>query len=118
MFVQMRGNFLDSVRHAIWRVLRAGLLGAFFGAVFIEILGAAVDGGWPGRLFVHFAALVVAALAGYAVGVTTAIFVGVRGMMTAADSLEDATHQATAGGFRMVDDIVDSMDGRQRRKQP
>ncbi|HKV84708.1 MAG TPA: hypothetical protein VJN88_09140 [Ktedonobacterales bacterium] len=118
MFVQMRGNFLDAVRHAIWRVLRAGLLGAFFGGVFVEILGAAVDGGWPGRLFVHFAALVVAALAGYAVGVTAAIFVGVRGMMTAADNLEDAARQATAGGFRMMDDIVDSVDGGQRRKQP
>lgn len=115
MFVQMRGNFLGGVRHAIGRVLRAGLLAAFIGGAFIEMTGAVFDGSWPDRLFVHLAALVVALLAGYAVGLTAALIAGAKGMAAAVDDLEAGARNAAAGGFRMMDDIVDAVDGGNRR---
>ena len=118
MFVQRRGNFLGGVRHAIWRVLRAGLLAAFIGAAFIEMTGAVFDGGWPDRMFVHLAAVVVALLAGYAVGLTAALIAGAKGMVTAVDDLESAARNATSSGFRVMDDIVDAVDGAHRRANP
>lgn len=118
MFVQMRGNFLGGVRHAIWSVLRAGFLAAFIGAAFVEMTGAVIDGGWPGRFFVHLAALVVALLAGYAVGLTAALIAGVKGMAAAVDDLDSAARQAASSGFRVMDDIVDAVDGGRRRANP
>lgn len=116
MFVQMRGNFLGGVRHAIWRVLRAGFLAAFIAGAFIEMTGAVLDGGWPGRLFVHVAALVAALLAGYAIGLTAALIAGAKGMVAAVDDLDAAARQAASSGFRMVDEIVDAVDGGRGRK--
>lgn len=116
MFVQMRGNFLGGVRHAIWRVLRAGFLAAFISGVFIEMTGAVLDGGWPGRFFVHVAALVAALLAGYAVGLTAALIAGLKGMVSAVDDLDSAARRAASSGFRMADDIVDAVDGGRGRK--
>jgi hypothetical protein len=66
------------------------------------------DGDWPARVFVHLAALALALTVGYAVGVTSAALITIRGLRGATQQFERATRSAMGTGFRTAESVVDA----------
>lgn len=110
MIANLRHNFLRSVRRAIGKVLRAALIGIVLGALAGEAAGVALDGGWPPHLFVHVVAIAFAVVLGYALAVTTALVEGVRGMVAAAEAVDDATKSE----INRVESVLDPAANRRR----
>jgi hypothetical protein len=76
--------------------------------VLTELFGLIIDGNWPSRIFVHFAALAFGLLLGYAVSLTTATVLTVRGLRGATQQIEHMTRSAMGPGFHTVDTVVDA----------
>lgn len=114
MILHLRHQFFQAVRHAIGRILRAGLLATLVGFIALEVAGFALEGNWPHRTFVHIAAVAFALAFGYAAAITTALVEGARGMMAAAEFVEEEAKVAANAGINILDAAVDAVDGPQR----
>jgi hypothetical protein len=115
-------QFFATVRHAIWIVLRSGLIAALIALVVAEIAGAILDGAWPQRVFVHVAAVALALVAGYGVAMTVAFYEGIRGIVTTASEIE---HELEGGLRATVDasthgimNVVDSLEHHPHHHMP
>jgi hypothetical protein len=114
MILHLRHQFFQSVRRAIGRILRAGLLATLVGLIVLEVAGFALEGSWPHRTFVHIAAVAFALAFGYAAAITTVLVEGARGMMAAAEFVEEEAKVAANAGINIFDAAVDAVDGPQR----
>ncbi|MGO8946229.1 MAG: hypothetical protein ACLQUY_00915 [Ktedonobacterales bacterium] len=100
-------SFRD-LRRSLGAIIRAGLTGALLGFILTELFGLILDGSWPARIFVHLAAVAFALLLGYAVSLTTAAIITIRGLRSATRQLEHMTRSAMGTGFHAVDSVVDA----------
>lgn len=114
MILHLRQSFLRAVRHAIGSVLRAALIGFLIGGLALEVAGFVLDGNWPHRTFVHIAAAACALMLGYAAAMTAVLVEGARGMLAAAELVEEEAKVAANVGFNILDTAVDAVDGPQR----
>lgn len=105
-----QAGFRD-VRKSLGTVIRAGLTGALIGFLMAELSGLVIDGQWPARIFVHVAALAFALVLGYAVSLTTATVVTLRGLRSATQHIEHLTRSAMGSGSAYVDSVVDADNG-------
>jgi hypothetical protein len=103
----LQSGFRD-LRKSVGTIIRTGLVGALVGFLLAEFSGLLFDGNWPARIFVHLAALALALTLGYAVALTTAAVITVRGLRSATQQFERATRSAMGTGFRTVESVVDA----------
>jgi hypothetical protein len=103
----MQTSFRD-LRRSLGSIIRAGLTGALIGFVLTELFGLIIDGNWPSRIFVHFAALAFGLLLGYAASLTTATVLTVRGLRGATHQIEHMTRSAMGPGFHTANTVVDA----------
>src|SRR5215469_5829590 len=103
----LQNGFRD-LRKSIGIIIRAGTAGALAAFVVTELAGMIFDVDWPTRVFVHLAALALALTVGYAVGMTSAALITVRGLRSATQQFERATRSAMGTGFRTVESVVDA----------
>jgi hypothetical protein len=122
MIERLGHQFFATVRHALWVVVRSGLIAALVALVIAEIAGAILDGGWPQRLFVHVAALALALVVGYGVAMTVAFFEGIRGLVTTASEIE---HEIEGGLRTTIDasthgigNVVDALEHHPHHHMP
>jgi hypothetical protein len=108
----LQTSFRD-LRRSLGSIIRAGLTGALIGFVVTELSGLIFDGDWPDRIFVHFAAVAFGLLLGYAVSLTTAAVLTVRGLRGATQQIEHMTRSTMGTGFHTVDSTVDADTTRQ-----
>ena len=103
----LQNGFRD-VRRSLGIIIRAGLAGALVGFLLTELFGLILDGHWPSRIFVHLAAVALALTVGYAVSITSAALITIRGLRSATQQFERATRSAMGNGFRTVESVVDA----------
>jgi hypothetical protein len=108
----LQNGFRD-VRRSLGTIIQAGLAGALVGFLLTELFGLLLDGHWPERIFVHLAALALALTFGYAVSITSAAIITIRGLRSATQHLERVTRSAMGTGFRTVDSVVDADESHQ-----
>jgi hypothetical protein len=108
----LQNGFRD-LRRSLGIIIQAGLVGALAGFLLTELFGLLLDGQWPGRIFVHLAALVLALTLGYAVSITSAAIITIRGLRSATQQFERATRSAMGNGFRTVESVVDADESHQ-----
>lgn len=121
----------EAFQHALGQVLRAALLGLVIGFVFVEVLAAILNRTagdpagitltWPPvisfapmTMFVHIMAILFALTLAYLMGFTVAVSATVRGVVYAADHVDDAIEAVATGGLNFADAVVDSVDGPNR----
>lgn len=114
MFKQLWQDVLGAMREAVWRVVRAGLVGVVVGALCVEIAAFALDGRWPPHLIAHVAAIAFALLLGYATATTALLVEGVRGLGAAVTQLDDVARASAETGLNVLDAMVDAVDGPNR----
>jgi hypothetical protein len=102
------------MREAVWRVVRAGLIGVAVGALAVEIAAFALDGRWPPHPVAHVAAVAFALLLGYATATTVMLVEGVRGLGAAVSQLDDVARASAETGLNVLDAMVDAVDGPNR----
>lgn len=118
-------------RQALGRVARAALIGLVAGFVLVELLATALYHlagspagltlGWPPAVsvapetaFVHIMAAVFAVTIAYLAGFTVAVSQTVRGLVFAAEHVDDAVGAVASGGLNLADAVVDAVDGPNR----
>lgn len=111
---QLWSKFFQAVWHALWRVVRAGVLGVLVGGVAGEAAGYFLNGGWPPQVFTHVASAAVALLLGYAAAITVTLVEGVRGVAGAVGQIDDVARAGLDGGINVLDAVVDAVDGPNR----
>jgi hypothetical protein len=121
----------DAFRLAIGHVLRAALIGLVIGLVVVEALAAFLNKTagdpagitlvWPPTIsfapataFVHIMAVVFALTLAYLFGFTVAVTETVRGLVYAAEHVDDAVGAVANEGMNMADAVVDAVDGPNR----
>jgi hypothetical protein len=114
MIEHLGRDFLRAVWRAIGHVLRAALAGVVLGGLAGEIAGYFIDGGWPGRVFIHVAAGTLAVVLGYALAITVALVEGVRGLVATVEQVDDVARAAADAGLNVLDAAVDAVDGPDR----
>jgi hypothetical protein len=111
----LQSGFRD-MRRSIGTIIQAGLAGALAGFLLTELFGLILDGNWPARIFVHLAALALALTLGYAVSITSAAIITIRGLRGATQELQRATRSAMGTGFRTVESVVDADESHQHAR--
>lgn len=102
------------IRHAIWEMLRAWLIGVIIGLIIAETAGFFLDPDWPTRIFVHVATAAFALTLGYAAAVTAALVELIRGLAAASTHIDDVMKDVLTGGVNVIDAVVDAVDGPNR----
>lgn len=121
----------EAFRQAIGHVVRAALLGLVLGLILVEALATILNrtGGSPAGLtltwppvvsfapttaFVHIMAVVFALALAYIFGFTVAVTETVRGIVYAADHVDEAVAAVAGEGLNVADAVVDAVDGPNR----
>jgi hypothetical protein len=102
------------IRHAIWDMMRAGLIAMIFGIIIAEAAGFFLVKDWPTGLYVHVATAVFAITLGYAASVTAALVELIRGLAAASTHIDDVVKDVLSGGVNVIDAVVDAVDGPNR----
>ncbi len=125
------GRIFEAFRRAIGQVVRATLLGLLIGFVLAEALAAILNRtagdptgitiAWPPVIsfapitaFVHIMAILFALMLAYAIGLTVAVTATVRGLVFAAEHVDEAVAAVANEGLNMADAVVDAVDGPNR----
>lgn len=131
MRATLTGRLWDAFKRAVGHMLRAALLGLALGFIFVEALAAAINHisgapsgftlTWPpvfsvapNTLFVHVMALVFALTLAYLFGLTAAVVEVTRGVIFAADHVDEAVGAVAHEGVNLADAVVDAVDGPNR----
>jgi hypothetical protein len=114
MFNTLSRDLIRFVRHAIWEMVRAGLIAMILGIIIAEAAGFFLVSGWPTDLFVHVAAAAFAITLGYAASMTAALVELIRGLAAASTHIDDVVKDVLTGGVNVIDAVVDAVDGPNR----
>ncbi|HET9109831.1 MAG TPA: hypothetical protein VFN78_03290 [Ktedonobacterales bacterium] len=121
----------EAFKVALWRIVRAALLGLVIGFALVELLAlpfnhiagepAAVALTWPFTLnvaaptaFVHVMAALFALTLAYLCGFTVGVKETFHGLIYAAEHVDDAVATVANEGLNMADAVVDAVDGPNR----
>lgn len=114
MLNTLGGDLVRFIRHAIWEMLRAGLIAMIVGIIIAEIGAFFLVPGWPTSLFPHIATAAFALALGYAASVTAALVELIRGLAAASTHIDDVVKDVLSGGVNVIDAVVDAVDGPNR----
>lgn len=121
----------SAFRQALGKVARAAVIGLIAGFALVELLATAmyhIAGspagltlGWPPAVsvapetaFVHIMAIVFALTIAYMAAFTVAVSQTFRGLVYAAEHVDDAIGAVANEGLNMADAVVDAVDGPNR----
>ncbi|HZC04597.1 MAG TPA: hypothetical protein VE338_03080 [Ktedonobacterales bacterium] len=121
----------EAFKLALWRIVRAALIGLVVGFALVEVLALLFNhatGGptslaitWPFAInfapataFVHVMAVVFALTLAYLGGFTVAVKETFHGLVYAAEHVDDAVASVANEGLNMADAVVDAVDGPNR----
>ena len=107
-------DLIRFIRHAIWEMVRAGLIAMIIGIIVAEAAGFFLDKTWPTDLFVHVATAAFAITLGYAASMTAALVELIRGLAAASTHIDDVVKDVLSGGVNVIDAVVDAVDGPNR----
>jgi hypothetical protein len=107
-------DLIRFIRHAIWEMVRAGLIAMIIGIILAETAGFFLDKTWPTDLFVHVATAAFAITLGYAASMTAALVELIRGLAAASTHIDDVVKDVLSGGVNVIDAVVDAVDGPNR----
>jgi hypothetical protein len=107
-------DLIRFIRHAIWEMVRAGLIAMILGIIIAEVAGFFLVPGWPTGLFVHVATAAFAIVLGYAASMTAALVELIRGLAAASTHIDDVVKDVLTGGVNVIDAVVDAVDGPNR----
>ena len=114
MLNTLGGDLIRFIRHAIWDMMRAGLIAMILGIIIAEAAGFFLVKDWPTNLFVHVATAGFAIALGYAASVTAALVELIRGLAAASTHIDDVVKDVLSGGVNVIDAVVDAVDGPNR----
>ena len=121
----------EAFKLALWRIVRAAVIGLVLGFALIEVLAlafnhvagasSAVVFTWPFTLnvapptaFAHVMAALFALTLAYLCGFTVAVKETFHGLIYAAEHVDDAVASVANEGLNMADAVVDAVDGPNR----
>jgi hypothetical protein len=107
-------DLIRFIRHALWEMVRAGLIAMILGIIIGEAAGFFLVKGWPTDLFVHVATAAFALVLGYAASMTAALVELIRGLAAASTHIDDVVKDVLTGGVNVIDAVVDAVDGPNR----
>lgn len=114
VFKQLWNDFVQAMREAIWRVVRAGLLGAALGVLVAGGGAYLIERAWPPSMLAYAATVAITLLLGYSVAATVALIEGARGLASAVSQLDDVARATADAGLNVLDAMVDAVDGPNR----
>lgn len=114
VFKQLWNDFVRAMRDAIWRVVRAGVLGAALGALLAGGGAYLIERSWPPSVLAYAATVAITLLLGYSVAATVALIEGARGLASAVSQLDDVARASADAGLNVLDAMVDAVDGPHR----
>ncbi len=121
----------EAFKRALWRIVRAAVIGLVLGFALVEILALPLNhiaGGpvaltitWPVTIhvapatpFVHVMAALFALTLAYLCGFTVGVKETFHGLIYAAEHVDDAVATVANEGLNMADAVVDAVDGPNR----
>ena len=117
MLNTLGGDLIRFIRHAIWDMMRAGLIAMIIGIIIAEAAGFFLVKDWPtspSSFYVHVATAGFAITLGYAASVTAALVELIRGLAAASTHIDDVVKDVLSGGVNVIDAVVDAVDGPNR----
>ena|SRR5689334_18393763 len=117
MLNTLGGDLIRFIRHAIWDMMRAGLIAMIIGIIIAEAAGFFLVTDWPtshDSLFVHAATAAFAIVLGFAASMTAALVELIRGLAAASTHIDDVVKDVLSGGVNVIDAVVDAVDGPNR----
>lgn len=117
MLNTLGGDLIRFIRHAIWDMMRAGLIAMIIGIIIAEAAGFFLVKDWPtspSSLYVHVATAAFAIALGYAASMTAALIELIRGLAAASTHIDDVVKDVLSGGVNVIDAVVDAVDGPNR----
>lgn len=126
--LNLRATFVtrlwEAFKQALWRAVRAALLGLIVGFALVEGLAALLNVtgsgqvgatfAWPPSVFVNVIAALFALMMAYLLGFTVAVKETFHGLVYAAEHVDDAVAAVANEGLNIADAVVDAVDGPNR----